>query len=431
MTGAAIGLLGLLLALVPVLVGGAAPTGGQLDPSFSTDGKRTVTFGSGVTGDIVNGLAMGPGGRIAMVGSTSDGGANRWAIAVFKPNGGLDHSFSGDGKRTIGFGGTSTIDANGVAIQANGRIVVSGEAEDKFAVARVMPNGNLDHSFSSDGKRTVAVGDFSGAEEVSVDANGKIVVAGTAEQSGGPNLFAVLRLLSNGSPDTSFSGDGKRTLGFGGTGAEGDGLAIQGDGKIIVAGASFAGDSYYAVARLNPGGGLDDGFSGDGKRVVKPGPGIEGEGNVAAIRGGRIVVAGDAETTNTNADCGAVVFKSDGNLDTGFSGDGRRVVGFGPGGGASDSCEGLGIDSQGRIVLGGFTDQGSGSDFAVARIKPGGGLDQTFSGDGRRAISFNNGTNGDNGKAVGIPGGGTILIGGYSEQPTTGSDFAIARLLGG
>jgi uncharacterized delta-60 repeat protein len=413
------------------VVVGAHAAGGQLDTSFSTDGKRTVSFGSGATPDIVNGLAVGPGGRIAMVGSTTDGVTQRWAIAMFRRNGSLDTSFSGDGKRAFGFGGgTGTIDANGVAFQPNGRIVVSGEpGNDKFGIARLLPNGSLDHTFSEDGRRTVGVGDFSGAEEVSVDANGRLVMAGSAS-SGGPGLFGVVRLLPNGSPDTSFSGDGKRTLGFG-TGAEGDGLAIQGDGKFIVAGVAFiASNEYYAVARLNPGGGLDHSFSGDGKRIVKPGPGIAGEGNVAAIRGGRIVVAGDAETTNTNADCGVIALESDGKLDTGFSGDGRRTVGFGPGGGAADSCEGLGIQPNGKIVLGGITDQGAGGDFAVARLNPGGGLDHSFAGDGRRAISFNNGTNGDTGMAVGVPDGGTILIGGYSEQGTTGSDFAIARLLG-
>ena len=77
------------------------------------------------------------------------------------------------------------------------------------------------------------------------------------------SAFALTRYNPNGSLDTSFSGDGKLTTDFGGA-EHAFAIALQADGKIIVAGRSTAGDDF-ALARYNPNGSLDTGFSGDGK----------------------------------------------------------------------------------------------------------------------------------------------------------------------
>src|SRR6185503_3385554 len=148
-------------------------------------------------------------------------------------NGSLDKSFSGDGKLTTGFGGVDR--ANGVVLQANGKIVAVGTGHSDFALARYNANGSLDTSFSGDGLQRTDFGDFGDrANGVALQADGRIVAVGRA---GGTADFALARYNANGSLDTNFSGDGKQTTDFGpGADVGANGVALQADGKIVAAG---------------------------------------------------------------------------------------------------------------------------------------------------------------------------------------------------
>ena len=178
-----------------VFTGTAQAAPGGLDPTFSGDGKQTTDFGHGA--DAAGGMALAPHGKIVAVGQTGTGGYN-WALARYNPNGALDPTFSGDGKQTTDFGGGSD-GASGVALQGDGEIVAAGcacpddvNARD-FALARYKPNGALDPTFSGDGKQTT---DFGASEDrangVAVQGDGKIVAVGR----GGPKGdFALARYL--------------------------------------------------------------------------------------------------------------------------------------------------------------------------------------------------------------------------------------------
>ena len=131
--------------------------------------------------------------------------------------------------------------------------------------------GDLDTGFSFDGLVRTDIG--SGKEAVrgvAIQDDGRIVAAGAF----GTAEFAVARYNANGSPDLGFSGDGKVITDFGGW-DEGEAVAIQDDGKIVVAGSSDdldgVNDGDFAVARYNPNGSLDTSFSGDGKVVTASG----------------------------------------------------------------------------------------------------------------------------------------------------------------
>jgi uncharacterized delta-60 repeat protein len=120
-----------------------------------------------------------------------------------------------------------------------------------------------------------------------------------------------------------------------------------------------------------------------------------------------------------------------GGLDHSFSGDGRKITAFGNGTG-DDNAHGVAIQANGRIVVAGYSDQGgsTGRDFAVARYNPNGGLDHSFSGDGRKTTGFANGAGGDAAYDVAIQANGRIVAAGYSNQgAATGEDFALARYL--
>ena len=220
-------------------------TDGSLDTSFSGDGKLTTDFGSSDAGAAV--AVQGDGKIVAVGGSAGD-----FALARYNPNGSLDTSFSGDGKQTTDFGGFGQV-AAGVALQGDGKIVVAGNGGSTgnsvdFALARYNTDGSLDTSFSGDGKQKTDFGDFDVATGVALQADGKIVAVGVTRAGGGD--FALARYNPNGSLDTSFSGDGKQTTDFGGSDGA-NGVVLQGDGKIIAVGDSGAGDGDFALARYN------------------------------------------------------------------------------------------------------------------------------------------------------------------------------------
>jgi uncharacterized delta-60 repeat protein len=292
-------------------------------------------------------------GKIVAVGATYTGGEGSFALARFNPNGSLDQSFSGDGKQTTDFGGGAT----GVAIQGDGKIVAVGaNGHGGFALARYNPNGSLDPSFSGDGKQMTDFGGFDQASGVALQANGKVVVVG----QGGPDPsdFAIARYNPNGTLDTSFSGDGKQTTSFSAGCCDGaSALAIQGDGKIVAVGLAGGGTGnpgHFALARYNPNGTLDPSFSGDGKQTTEVGDDAFAKG-VALQGDGKLVVVG---LTHTGGDYGFALarYNQNGTLDPSFSGDGKQTTDFGPFGYAT----GIALQANGNIVVVGV---GRGTDF--------------------------------------------------------------------
>lgn len=154
-----------------------------------------------------------------------------FASAAQAAPGDLDPSFSADGRETTDLG-PGPGQAQAVARQADGKIVTAGTSADDFALARYNPDGSLDTTFSDDGKLTTDFGSRDEANAVAVQNDGKIVAAGNADES---NDFALARYNADGSLDTTFSGDGKVTTDFGSSGAA-RAVSVQGDGKIVAAG---------------------------------------------------------------------------------------------------------------------------------------------------------------------------------------------------
>ena len=190
------------------------------------------------------------GGKIVVVGN----GAGDFALARYNPNGSLDASFSGDGLQTTDLGGDD--EARGLALQDDGKIVAVGRAgtfpDIDFALARYNPNGSLDTSFSGDGKQTTDFffGAVDAANGVALQGDDKIVAAGLAGGGSTGDDFALARYNPNGSLDASFSGDGKRRSNFGGADSA-SGVALQGDGKIVAVGRGLGTDltSDFVLAR--------------------------------------------------------------------------------------------------------------------------------------------------------------------------------------
>ena len=198
-------------------------------------------------------MAIQANGKILAVGGVTFEEFGDFALARYNPNGSLDPSFSGDGKQTTDRGAPDF--ANGAATQANGKIVAVGLAgggptDDDFAVSRYNPNGSLDPSFSGDGSQRTDFGGFERANGVSIQADGRIVAVGLAGRVATGLDFALARYNPNGSLDLSFSANGRQRTNFGSR-DEANGVAIQADGKIVAVGRSFGtdGTADFALAR--------------------------------------------------------------------------------------------------------------------------------------------------------------------------------------
>jgi uncharacterized delta-60 repeat protein len=272
--------------------GWAAP--GDLDLSFGGDGKVLTNLTS--DDDMAFGVAIQPDGRIVAVGSADF--QNVFALTRYTTDGSLDATFDGDGKLTTTFTGDHD-SAHDLAIQADGKIVAVGTGGfDSYALARYESDGTLDPSFGGNGKvLTNLTGGFDVAYAVAIQANGKIVVAGRSAGAGG--RFAVARYESDGSLDSSFGGDGKVLTNFTRGLDLALGIAIQSDRRIVAAGhaggtRTSPRNHRFAIARYRANGALDRTFSGDGKRVVDFTSGDDWAQDVAIQRGGKIVAAGRA-----------------------------------------------------------------------------------------------------------------------------------------
>jgi len=310
-------------------------------------------------------IAVQSDGRIVMVGHSSAWGSGTgydFALARYNSDGSLDTSFGTDGKVTTDFG-SSYDHANGVAIDADRRIVVVGASFQStsydFALARYNSDGSLDTSFGTGGKVTTDFNSsYNYAHGVAIDG-GKIVLVGRTGDD-----FAVARYNSNGSLDVTFGGDGKVTTDFGGAFACALDVAIDG-GKIVVAGCSRQGGTGedFALARYNSNGSLDTTFDGDGKVTTDFGGSVDVANGVAVDAAGKIVVAGYSYQgeAGLQTDFGLARYNADGSLDTTFGTGGLVTTDFG----FNDTACGVAIDGDGKIVLGGH----SRYDFALARYE--------------------------------------------------------------
>jgi uncharacterized delta-60 repeat protein len=281
-----------------------------------------------------------------------------------------------------------------VAIAPDGTIVAVGTAlrggNDAVVVIRLTAAGTPDPAFG--GGDGVVVTQLTGlidrARAVAVQPDGKIVVAGESGSTGGTGNAFVARYTTRGGLDESFSGDGVATLDVLGRGAA-DGardLVLERDGSVVIAGSTNDGArDLVFVARYTPGGSLDPTFAGDGKRTISFGPaGSEGRG-VALTPGRQIVVVGSNDVGSA-ATMVVAQLRRGGPLDTSFSGDGKRTISFGAGPEVGYSAV---VQSDGAIVAGGYAFSGGTDDFALARLTPTGALDLTFGGDGRVLTDFN------------------------------------------
>jgi uncharacterized delta-60 repeat protein len=248
-------------ALASVFAGSASALAGVADPdpSFSGDGRTTVEFGSESAADSI---AVGPDGDILVVGSVGPNGARDFGIARLHPDGTLDAGFSGDGRLAIDVAEGGDDYATGVAVRADGRIVVVGTSADQFAVLQLEADGAPDDDFAGDGSVEFGFGeeDSGEARDVVLDQAGNVVVVGHGDSEGdGGTDVAIARITPAGDLDSALAEDGKLTTGLDladwPSSDRAFAAAVLPSGEIAIAGSHFqAPDGNGLYGRIGPSG---------------------------------------------------------------------------------------------------------------------------------------------------------------------------------
>ena len=298
--------------------------------------------------------------------------------------GDLDSTFNSVGFNTLDMQSGEDNEAYGIAIQSNGRIVIAGYVYDSdgfynAAIARYLQNGTLDNSFNTTGYFNLFLDDNSETDAVAIQSDGKIVAAGHALNSSLDVDFLVIRLKSDGSLDSTFGTNGITITDFDGYNDYGYEIAIQSNGKILVSGSSYDGDyDEFAIARYNADGSLDSSFSADGWLMEIVGSGNSEVFGLAVEPGGKIYAGGYCEN-GTDSDFGLIRLNNDGTMDNTFNSTGEVVTDID---GYNECLNALVLQTDGKIVTGGFANNDSDDDFALVRYNTDGTLDDTFDGDG-------------------------------------------------
>ena len=284
-----------------------------------------------------------------------------------------------------------------------------------FTVARLTANGSPDPSFAPNHSGVVTV-DFGGeaaAQALAVQPDHAKFIVGGYAIVGGQRDFALARLNANGSLDTSFNNTGKLLLDLGGAGL--NALALERDGSVLAVGSAPGGGDPVAIHVLNDGT-LDHGFAG-GSGVFRPN--VAGSSN-AAVRGvalqgdGKIVLASDAvfaHASGPNQDILAVRLNADGTLDNGFASGGVATLDFGKG---NDTASSVLVQANGKIVVAGGASNGRFDFLALARLSSTGALDPTF---GAGVAGFGPGGTGSAGTVVTAIGAGSDIAFALTQQP--------------
>jgi uncharacterized delta-60 repeat protein len=416
-------LITLTVALAAGLVPSAQAAPGDLDPSFGSGGLATADFGG--RGDFGLAVALQPDGKIVSVGnsSTSSPFSLAFALSRHNPDGTLDPTFGNGGTVLTSFG-TANSAGSDVAIQPDGRIVAVGFAGGDFGVARYLPDGALDTGFGTGGLVTTDFGGFDQANGVALQPDGKIVVVGPLQGAVG-----VARYNPNGSLDTAFGTSGKvvtdATPSFDGA----FDVAVAATGAIVVGGGTGLaplGTSDFLILRYRPDGSLDPSF-GTGGIVTTDFGGGDIAFAIGLAAGGKITTAGGTNV-NDAGDFAVAQYNTDGSPDVGFGSGGVLTTDVTSG--SHDTGNGVVVLADGRVAVAGISGSAPGSTvFALVRYSAAGAVDTTFGSGGRSTASFGNPVNNAFDVAA-QPDGKFVVVGGTADFSRGVSDFALARFLG-
>jgi uncharacterized delta-60 repeat protein len=303
---------------------------GSLDPTFATNGVYAGTYL--VHTNIAQAVTLQPDGKILVAGYATNASSGvtfneDMFVLRFKANGIPDSSFGSNGQRRLNLGYNER--PVSIRLLSDGKILVAGSVfhnlVSSFLVYRLNNDGSVDNSFGSSGRKEAFItnGLWNYCYAMELQPDGKILLAGEAETTAGLD-FALIRLNSDGSYDTTFSEDGKTTQEISAADDGAQSMFLSSDGKILLGGFAVNADDKTEIAlmRFSADGNLDGTFGNAGKVLAQMGADYSAVADLCLTSTGNILVAGTAKRYPSYFDFFLAKYKPDGSLDDSFGAQG-------------------------------------------------------------------------------------------------------------
>ena len=426
---------------------------GYFDKSFAKTGRTIITWaGTGspsAPAATVEAEAIQSNGKIILAGEIPVRGVSTGigkprligdiGVVRLNANGSLDTSFGTGGRAYLAFASASVVLGtdlvSGVAIDAQGRIVIAGtgfraDGTSEIVTERLNPNGTIDKSYGLSGRSyansTIPGSTGLAAEGLAIDGQGRIVVGAQVAMSNGQSEFGAIRLATNGNYDQSFGVNGQTHYLLAEVDVNQDrasSLALDSNGGILVGGFVYgSAGSFFGVVRFQENGNLDRSFH---QAIVDNPFGARIYANKLAVKAGGIVLVG---TTTGGSDTAFVAqqLQRNGDPDPNFGANGYSSAGYPLGGTLRNQLGGMALDASGRVVIAGGAYDGKKFRTVVIRLLPNGSFDNSFGIGGRSDLSYGKSyPKGDYANAIAVDAQGRIVVAG-----TVNKSFSVERING-
>lgn len=409
---------------------------GTIDKSFGNNGIVFTKVGS--SGFYEKAIAIQNDGKIILAGAGGNFIASDFVLVRYNTNGKLDISFGNNGEVITPIAKNNNQSnendfINSIAIQLDGKIIAVGKTDnginDDFAIVRYNIDGTIDSTFNNNG---IVITNFgtanSEAKSVAIQMDGKIVVTGvTYDTITLKNNLVLVRYLTDGRLDETFGKLGKVITSTGQNHRYMKSVKLQKDGKIVVAGTIYNGiNDDFSIMRFTLDGKLDNTFGINGIVTTSIDKYYEAIFSLDIQNDGKIVVAGLVEFENNKFDFALARYDTNGLLDNTFGKNGivtTDIVNF------DDFASSLKIQNDGKILVAGSIYLGSNSTFgfdgAIVRYDQHGKIDQSFGNNGKILLNLDNSTTSN--YSLEIQNDGKILIAGTYSENTFPLYFVVSR----
>jgi len=408
---------------------------GSLDFSFGMGtGFVTTQFSTSNSIDEANSIAIQSDGKI-IVSGTSEYlyGDSDFSIARYNSDGTLDSSFDLNGLVKTDISGSSNDVCNSMILQNDGKIVLAGYtglSSTNLAFVRYLSNGSLDNTFGNNGISVIDLGSIKETvRSIAVQPDSKIVFAGTYDEGVNSLDFLIGRINTNGNLDSTFGINGVLKVTIGSSNDYANTVKIQNDGKILVGGYKYGSNSDFALIRCSQNGILDNTFGSSGIVITDLGNNSENAYSLAIQNDGKILLGGYTNNTSSNDDFALVRYNSNGSLDNTFGNAGVAINNIGYSF-SPDRIYSIIITDDNKIIATGKAQSASNNcNIPLVRYNVNGSLDNTF---GTSGISLSDqgnigGNSEERAVAIDIQIDKKIVVAGYDED---GVRFMVSRYIG-
>lgn len=341
------------------------------------------------------------------------------SLKCFSQAGTFDTTFSNDGIATFCFPPENSLYSLDAAFQSSGKIITLQMKNDGYlSVLRFNVDGSNDTTFgvSTSNIYSLYSPPFDAntthyPAKMAIQADDRIIISGLGQSSSGNSYWAV-RLMPNGVIDSSFNGNGYMNMSFGTMQDRGKCVAIQNNGKIILAGKSGSLGQNFAMARINSNGTLDTTFGIGGKAQTTFINTLSDVNTVAIQPDDRIILGGWVYNSPYGRDFALTRYNSNGSIDTSFGTNGKIITtvnNF-----YNDQITKLIVQNDGKIIAGGYVENLQ--KFVLIRYTSIGALDTDF---GINGIAISDEFSGNNCDIAQQVDGKIILVGGFDGEVFT------------